>query len=162
VPRSSGAISGAPAGSPRTGPRLGILVDLNAAGPAGSACFSVQGSTGCLELLGWSGRSTPTGVCAPSQDVGVGSLDPTGSRMARCCDASHHVLVWRQGATVQATSLSGFPSDWDCWLDAQHLLSGAALDAQPKPALINLATGVTVAVAAKGFCGGVLPGDLSR
>jgi hypothetical protein len=128
---------------------------------AGSACFSVQGSTGCLDLLGWSGRSTPTGVCAPSQDVGVGSLDPTGSRIARCCDASHHVLVWRRGATVQATSLSGFPSDWDCWLDAQHLLSGAALDAQPKPALINLATGATVAVAAKGFCGGVLPGDLS-
>jgi hypothetical protein len=68
---------------------------------AGSACFSVQGSTGCLDLLGWSGRSTPTGVCTSSP--------------------------------------------------------GSALDAQPKPALINLATGATVAVAAKGFCGGVLP-----
>lgn len=128
---------------------------------AGSACFSVQGSTGCLNLLGWSGRPTPTGVCAPAQDVGVGSLDPTGSRMARCCDASHHVVVWRQGGTVQPTSLPGSPSDWDCWLDAQHLLSGSALDAPPKPALLNLATGATVAVAAKGFCAGVLPGDLS-
>lgn len=126
---------------------------------AGTACFVLTPCQGCLGqtliALGWNGQQ----LAAGSIQVGgqrMGALSPEG-QLADCCDGSGHVIFHRTGAPP--TVLSGAPSDWVCWLDATHLLSGFTISSeQIQPAILDLDSGRVTPVTAKGFCAGTLPG----
>ena len=134
---------------------------------AGTACYTRTASAGMggyYTLLGWDGRnSLPGNGQFPTVSGGWGAIG-TGNRstsIAMCCDESNSVTVRMPLGGALTTSMNGQQADWVCWLDANHLLSGSVYQQQFQPQLLTVDTNAVVSVEAKGFCAGVIPGDLS-
>jgi hypothetical protein len=136
--------------------------------PAGTACYTRTASSGMggyFRLLGWDGRNyLPSNGQYPTASggwaaVGIGNRS---TNIAMCCDDSTNVTVRMPlGGGSLKTSMNGQGADWVCWLDADHLLSGSVYQQQFQPQMLTIDTNVVVSVDAKGFCAGVMPGDLS-
>ena len=133
---------------------------------AGTACYTRTASTGMggyFTLLGWDGHNLlPGNGQFPTTNGGWGAIG-TGNRaidIAMCCDDSNNVSVRMPLGGVLTTAMTGRQTDWVCWLDANHLLSGSVYQQQFQPQLLTLDTNTVAPVNAKGFCAGVIPGDL--
>lgn len=135
--------------------------------PAGTACYTRTASAGMggyFTLLGWDGHNMlPGSGRFPTANGGWAAIG-TGNRstdVATCCDDSSDVTVRMPLGGVLKTSMNGQLADWVCWLDANHLLSGSVYQQKFQPQLLTVDANTLVSVDAKGFCAGVIPGDLS-
>lgn len=134
---------------------------------AGTACYTRTASAGMggyFTLLGWDGHNVlPGNGQFPTASGGWAAIG-TGSRsvdLAMCCDDSSNVSVRMPLGGVLKTAMNGQQADWVCWLDANHLLSGSVYQQQFQPQLLILDTNAVAAVDGKGFCAGIIPGDLT-
>lgn len=131
---------------------------------AGSACFTRTASGGYFALLGWDGKNSLAGNGQfPTGYAGWGAIG-TGNRstdIALCCPDSSNVAIRMPLGGVLATSMSGQQADWVCWLDENHLLSGSVYQQQSQPQVLTIDANAVTSVEGKGYCAGVLPGDLT-
>jgi len=124
---------------------------------AGTACYlstSFGGNSGGYSIADWTGyRYLPPMAASWSAAAAVGP-SANSVTVAVCCEfnaTSGQFLVSR-GSSVLAVPLSGLNTDWACWIDQTHLLSGGVV--------LDLTSQKPTATGQSGFCAAVLPADL--
>jgi hypothetical protein len=124
---------------------------------AGSACYlstSFGGSSGGYSIADWTGyRYLPPMAASWSAAAAVGP-SPNSVTVAVCCEGnatSGRFLVSR-GSSAITVPLSGLNTDWACWIDQTHLLSGGVV--------VDLTSQQAFPTGQIGFCAAVLPAEL--
>ncbi len=132
---------------------------------AGTACYlstSFGGRSGGYSIFDWTGyRYLPPLAASWSAAASVGR-SPNSVTVAVCCDANAtygRFLVSRGTDTPLTVPLSGKASDWACWIDQSHLLSGFT-DASQESEVLDLTSQHATQTGRRGFCAAVLPTDL--
>lgn len=131
---------------------------------AGTACYlstSFGGQSGGYSIADWTGyRYLPPAPASWSAAAGV-SPSQNSITVAVCCasNATSGQFLVSRGRDAHAVPLQGKASDWACWIDATHLLSGFA-DASQESEVLDLTAQQTVSLGKRGFCAAVLPTDL--
>lgn len=132
---------------------------------AGTACYlstSFGGRSGGYSISDWTGyRYLPPAAASWSAAASVGQ-SPNSITVAVCCEAnasSGRFLVSRGPGGPLTVPLLGQASDWACWIDKTHLLSGFK-GASQESEVLDLSSEQAVSVGQRGFCAAVLPADL--
>jgi hypothetical protein len=124
---------------------------------AGTACYlstSFGGNSGGYSIADWTGYRYLTPM--PASWSAAAAVGPSANSVtvAVCCEfnASSGQFMVSRGSSVLAVPLSGLNTDWACWIDQTHLLSGGIV--------LDLTSQRPVATGRIGFCAAVLPADL--
>ena len=131
---------------------------------AGTACYlstSFGGQSGGYSIADWTGYRYLAPVAASWDASGSVSPSPNSITVAVCCAANAgtgSVLVSR-GKDALTVPLPGQATDWPCWIDSTHLLSGFT-DLSQESEVLDLTNQRTVPTGRSGFCAAVLPTDL--
>jgi hypothetical protein len=147
---------------------------LTAAGTACSQYGPVSGIWGTIGIIDWAGQfHTVVGPlhAPPTVEVSSVSADTSSGQLVFCCDVWKNFFIAGPQGYVNTQLPGQRGTDWACWLDGTHLLSGSLQgstipDAQGTavaPTLVaTYAIGDKAAtpVTARGFCAGVFPAAL--
>ena len=133
---------------------------------AGTACYistAFGGQSGGYAILNWLGNRYLQPVAASWNATASVAPAPAATSVIVCCeqnrDYGRFLLSGEGGPSV--TPLTGTRSEWACWIDQNHVLSGTADPAAlGQSAMMDLNSRHVVPVGGRGFCAGVLPTDL--
>ena len=99
---------------------------LTVAGTAWYLSTAFGGNSGGYGILDWLGNRNVQPVAASWNAAASVAPAPAATTVMVCCDhnstTGHFLLSGEGGSTV--TPLTGAQSDWACWIDQTHVLSG--------------------------------------
>jgi hypothetical protein len=131
---------------------------------AGTACYlsAFNGQTGAYAILNWQGNRYFEPRPASWDAAASVAPEPSATSVIVCCqgdsDYGQFVLSGPDGSSV--TPLRGRRSDWACWIDGSHIMSGSSDSAGSSGAVFDVSTGGVATTGEIGICAAVLPTDL--